>query len=312
MGLVVFTEHTGGYEVTPIAPPSDVFEGNGGPQTPHFGVILWDSQTGGYTINPVLTPSDILEGNGGPTSSGFSAILWNSQTGGYNLNLAASITTFTWSIPSPILFPKRVHFDATDSAGYVEPDYFWDFGDGNEAIGAIYDHEYAEFGVYTVTLLIVSNGGIFISEENTQQVIVADERSLPVEAISDVLNLTLGRHGYEPLRTLAATVPANEVRQYATTLLAGAATGDIITHQVLRFSTINHIIVSAPTDSTYRVYVDDAQVIPTRRLYRHHRDIDLLAGAVIALGERQTIRVEVTNDSINEVLFEASIHGGAV
>jgi len=57
--------------------------------------------------------------------------------------------------------PFSVSFDATSSE---DPDgriviYFWTFGDGSSGGGKTIDHSYAQSGSYTVTLLVIAEGG---------------------------------------------------------------------------------------------------------------------------------------------------------
>ena len=58
--------------------------------------------------------------------------------------------------------PLSVSFDATSSE---DPDgriviYFWTFGDGASGGGKSIDHTYAQSGSYTVTLLVIAEGGV--------------------------------------------------------------------------------------------------------------------------------------------------------
>jgi len=58
--------------------------------------------------------------------------------------------------------PRTVRFDASPS---WDPDgdigsYFWDFGDGGEAVGKTVRHEYERLGVYVVELLVTDAGGL--------------------------------------------------------------------------------------------------------------------------------------------------------
>ncbi len=57
--------------------------------------------------------------------------------------------------------PLSVSFDATSSE---DPDgriviYFWTFGDGSSGGGKTIDHTYTQSGSYTVTLLVIAEGG---------------------------------------------------------------------------------------------------------------------------------------------------------
>jgi len=57
--------------------------------------------------------------------------------------------------------PLSVHFNASASE---DPDgrivvYFWTFGDGSSGGGKTVDHSYAQSGSYTVTLLVIAEGG---------------------------------------------------------------------------------------------------------------------------------------------------------
>jgi len=71
-----------------------------------------------------------------------------------------------------VLTSLAIYFDASDS---YDPDgsilnYFWDFGDGNNAAGVTVDHAYADDGVYTVTLTITDDDGETTSKSATKTV----------------------------------------------------------------------------------------------------------------------------------------------
>lgn len=276
-----------------------------------MGLVTFTNTSSGYEIsNTLIEPSAAtVEGDGGPSEGPLTTAIFQNTTSGYDLELSTVNATFTWSIPDPVFEPLTVRFTGAPSTGFLAPLFFWDFGDGFTYTGQSISFTFDDYGVHNVELIVVDNEGIGLTDNDIQVVNVVDDRVQPVETAAEVMNLTLGRHAYEPIRTTEGLVPAGEIRAFATQAVVKDATADILSQQVLSFGVLRNVLVSGPTDALYRLYLDDVQIIPARRIYRHHRDIDLLQGAKIAIPERGTIRVEVVNQGIADGTFEASIHG---
>jgi len=66
------------------------------------------------------------------------------------------VAAFTYE-PTSGDAPLTVHFDASPSTGATQ--YFWDFGDGEAAIGKVVEHTYLVPGQYTVTLTVSDDTG---------------------------------------------------------------------------------------------------------------------------------------------------------
>jgi len=262
-------------------------------------------------ILSVVPDSDVTSGSGGVSQPLLDDVLVNGWIAASSLNQGVVNAAFTHSVPDPVFDPLTVRFDATSSSGFADPVYIWSI-EGAEYGGATVEHEFGDFGTYSVTLTIVDLAGIGLIDDSTQNVTVADEREQPIESIEEVLNLTLGRHGYEPHKVGLAVDPDAAIRVYGDGVVNAASSLDLITHEVPRFSTLRNILVGGDTDAVYRVYVNDVQVVPKRRIYRHHRDVDILGGATIPLRERDVVRVQVTNEGGGSSEFEASIHGEAI
>ncbi|MFH1514423.1 MAG: PKD domain-containing protein, partial [bacterium] len=77
--------------------------------------------------------------------------------------------------------PLTVHFDATGSSDADGDNltYHWDFGDSNESISAIVDHEFTLFGNYTVILTVTDDHGAPKNLEDTDSVLITVERPPP-------------------------------------------------------------------------------------------------------------------------------------
>jgi len=80
-------------------------------------------------------------------------------------DVTAVITADPLSGPEPLL----VHFDGTQSSatGDTILDYTWDFGDGAQSRESAPMHVYEHAGEYTVTLRVVSGGGLEASAQAT-------------------------------------------------------------------------------------------------------------------------------------------------
>src|SRR3989344_6990480 len=67
-------------------------------------------------------------------------------------------------------------FDGSGSSDEEGPltSYFWDFGDGNNAIGAIVTHKYSIAGNFTVTLAITDSGGLTVQDSASILIAVSD------------------------------------------------------------------------------------------------------------------------------------------
>ena len=71
-------------------------------------------------------------------------------------SLKKSTDFVTVDINKPVTFSA---INSTDKDGNIE-EYLWDFGDGTKAEGIKVQHTYTKSDTYTVTLMIVDNGGV--------------------------------------------------------------------------------------------------------------------------------------------------------
>jgi len=111
---------------------------------------------GNYTVTLTVTDDD------GATSSISSAkIVLN----------ASPVAIFTESAET-VYTSETITFNASQS---YDPDgtivsYFWDFGDGANATGAVVEHSYVDDGTYTVTLTVTDNDGASSSTSATKTI----------------------------------------------------------------------------------------------------------------------------------------------
>jgi len=74
--------------------------------------------------------------------------------------------------PETVYANETITFDASasyDQDGFIVT-YFWDFGDGTNATGAIVEHSYVKGGTYVVTLTVIDDDGATMSAFDTKTI----------------------------------------------------------------------------------------------------------------------------------------------
>ena len=307
------------YVIIPAAEPATQLNGAGGSAQTNVAAMLFDYGWGSeYTVIPeAVPPSDELEGAGGSTQALVTSMLFDS---GWDSSyaIAGSIpqAVFTYTIQDPVNFPRRVKFDASPSSGGGSPySAMWSFGDGKGAGNSTtFTHDYETFDTYTVTLTVTQQGGIGLAVQSSQQVVVEDTRGQPDESAAEVLNMEVGYHLYEPVRTTGGKTLTTDdaIRQYAQTTAIVAQEVDVVTYTATGPTTITHVRVGGTHDGRFRLLVDGEDVIPARRIFHSLRGEDLLDGAVIAVAKGAVVKVKALHQGeagTGTATYEAALIG---
>ena len=163
---------------------------------------------------------------------------------------------------SSITKDNFVHFDGSDSYdsdGEVV-EYFWDFGDGQNATGAIVDHQYVSEGTFTVTLTVTDNDGlmsdsleqinVILSTDSNQDPIALFTKSADTLFIEEVVTFN-GSDSYDS---------DGEVFEYFWDFGDGQnATGAIVDHQYVSEGTFT--VTLTVTDDQNASTIESSQIV---------------------------------------------------
>lgn len=180
----------------------------------------------GFTMLPTLGAPD-TEGDGGGIMQWQTSLYLSGV--GFTILPSTVTASMVTSFPDPVLFPRRVRavvslFDVSAS------DFLIDWGDGSTTPNDLDDtHEFVEGGTYVITFtarnelldlnieetatVILPQGLPTPEAANATPTLLADYTQLPRETKDDVLNITLGRHGYEHLFAMHFPVDRNVIRR---------------------------------------------------------------------------------------------------
>ncbi len=141
--------------------------------------------------------------------------------------------------------PLDVQFDGTGSNAPDDEifDYYWDFGDGQTSRQAAPQHRYTSAGTYTVTLRVVTRGGV---EDTTETTITVTSRQGALQFNgSSLATLLLTSGSFEAL-TLEAWVRAESDGGTVATLGSGALSVEVAPAQ----NTLRVRVGSSTTEAT--------------------------------------------------------------
>ena len=170
--------------------------------------------------------------------------------------------------------PLVVHFDGT---GSFDPDgairrYEWDFGDGDEAVGAQIEHTYSDAGAFEAILTVTDQRGGHSSA--SVEIDVRATNALPVAAFSVYPSPTFPGQGVQ-FGAGASYDPDGEIVSYEWAYGDGATgRGKLVWHQYSALGTYNIILTVRDNDGGERTATAGLRVTTTvdmsRTISRHY------------------------------------------
>lgn len=214
-------------------------------------------------------------------------------------------------VDNPSTFPRRVRATITSPFGLTDGVFDWGDGETTDVgSGLTATHDYAEGGIW----------GVFYEGQNAIDYLVSDFEQIvlnsgasgnpyittPRESRDAVLNITLGRHGYEPI--VAQPFPVDRLavkRSGGATLASEADEQTLISYTPDADIAITSIPLEATADGLFRLFIGGA-LHETRRLMRARGSDNLLDGEnAIGVPRNTLVEVKVQNIAFSTGTYRA-------
>lgn len=276
----------------------------------------------GFDIRPSMGAVPDTSGEGGPTMTWQTSLYLSGV--GFTILPSTSAATVTLTVPDPVLAPRTVR--AVVSVLPLASQMVLDWGDGEQTNNDTDEtHPYLEGGLKAVTFtayiealdldvqavasITLQEAGVPPAETpNATPTLLADYTLLPRETRDDVLNITLGRHGYEHSFAMHFPVDRNTIRRRG--LATVIPSNDEVT--LITFVPDRDVVIrsaNVDTDGDGQFYLRVAGFTEASCIVNRQRGSGKLlsSDAYIPVPRGVEITVVVRNIGINNATFRAIV-----
>lgn len=127
--------------------------------------------------------------------------------------------------PYETVLGNSITFDGTGSSddGSID-EYFWEFGDGSTAIGAVVTHTYGDVGVYDVLLTVTDNDSNTAQDQTTATILEPAALDLDIAAFRVSKNIRLGKS----IKIVLVITNEGTIDEMGTARVTGVQNGSIV------------------------------------------------------------------------------------
>src|SRR5581483_10570043 len=224
----------------------------------------------------------------------------------------------SWTLASGIfaasftyaLAPDGFTILATSTSGDSPDSFAWDWGDGNAGGGPTPTHVFSNFGAYVVALTITRMRGFESAPltSKASQVVTVALVAQPDESLDEVLNLEVGLHAYEPMRTSASDVGENVSFWNEVLNLPSGQLASLLVYAPTVTIRIRQVTATGTGDGLFKLLLN-GQVIDVKRSYATLRNVRFDLEEDLKLTVNDSLEVQVTNTSAASASYDGALLG---
>jgi hypothetical protein len=218
--------------------------------------------------------------------------------------------------PDPVNFPRRIQATATASGGTaIVGDVAWQFGEGGAATGNPVIYNYSSGGSFIVTATFLNSLGFLVVATGMVTIPVIPETPpnyavTPRESVADVLNLTLGRHPYEPMVARPFPVDRLGIRLPGVIGVPAATLTEqlVLTLTPTQDIVVRSISIDGDADGLWILYIGGARY-DVKRTQRSNGEADMVRSPMgIHVGRGVVLELRVKNIAFTDASYNATLH----